>query len=98
MEVEFKDPDLDKLEVDASFTAGFSEAIVKAYRKAMAHIRAAADERTFYQRKSFHYEKLVGDREGQHSMMLNKQWRLILELHGAAPRKTVYVVEITDYH
>ena len=30
-------------------------------------------------------------------MRLNKQWRLIIELHGNAP-KTVHVVEITDYH
>ena len=52
MDVAFKAPALDRLETDAGFSAGFSDAIVKAYRKAMQHIRAASDERTFYARRS----------------------------------------------
>ena len=98
MDVSFKDQSLDRLETDATFSAGFSDSIVRAYRKAMQHVRAAADERTFYSRRSFRFEKLQGDREGQYSMRLNDQWRLIVELRGEAPRKTVHVVEIVDYH
>jgi proteic killer suppression protein len=98
MDVTFKDQSLDRLETDPAYSAGFSDAIVKAYRKAMQHIRAASDERTLYARRSFRFEKLRGDREGQHSMRLNDQWRLILEIHGEAPKKTIHVVEIVDYH
>jgi toxin HigB-1 len=98
MDVAFKDRSLDRLETDAGFSAGFSDAIVRAYRKAMQHIRAASDERTLYVRRSFRFEKLKGTREGQYSMRLNDQWRLILELGGQGPKKTVYVVQITDYH
>ena|SRR5689334_44780 len=98
MDVAFKDPALDRLETDAAFSAGFSDAVVKAYRKAVAHIRAASDERTFYARRSFHFEKLKGDRAGQHSMRLNDQWRLILEIQGEAPNKTIVIIEIVDYH
>jgi len=97
MDVTFKDPSLDRLETDASYSAGFGGDIVKAYRKAMQHIRAATDERTFWTRNSFRFEKLEDDRQGQYVMRLNKQWRLIIELHGKAP-KTVHVIEITDYH
>jgi proteic killer suppression protein len=97
MDVTFKDQSLDRLEVDATYSAGFGGDLVKAYRKAMTHIRAARDERTFYTRNSFRFEKLEDDRKGQYGMRLNKQWRLIVELHGNAP-KTVHVVEITDYH
>jgi toxin HigB-1 len=97
MDVTFKDQSLDRLETDAGYTAGFGSDVVKAYRKAMQHIRAARDERTFYARKSFHFEKLKG-REGQHSMRLNDQWRLVVELHGNAPNKVVHVVGIEDYH
>ena len=64
----------------------------------MEQIRAATDERTFYALKSLHFEKLKGDREGQHSMRLNVQFRLIVELRGTAPAKVVRIVEITDYH
>lgn len=98
MDVSFKDRSLDQLEEDASYDGGFSDAVVKAYRKRMQQIRAATDERTFYALKSLHFEKLKGDRDGQYSMRLNDQWRLIIELHGQAPNKIVHVVEIVDYH
>jgi proteic killer suppression protein len=98
MDVAFKDESLDRLETDARFSAGIGDAVVKAYRKRMQQIRAATDERTFYAFRSLRFEKLHGHREGQFSMRLSDQWRLIVELHGEAPRKTIYVVEIVDYH
>ena len=98
MDVTFKDSSLDRLETDANFSGGFGDGIVKAYRKAMQHIRAALDERTLYSRRSFKFEKLKGDREGQYSLRLNDQWRLIVELRGGNPQKTVHVIEIVDYH
>jgi proteic killer suppression protein len=45
----------------------------------MQTIRAAPDERVFYQLKSLHFEELLGNRSHQHSMRLNDQWRLIIE-------------------
>ena len=98
MDVTFKDQSLDRLEIDSAFSGGLGGDVVKAFRKAMQHIRAARDERTFYARKSLHFEKLKGDREGQYSMRLNDQWRLIVELHGGSPNKVVHVVQIVDYH
>lgn len=98
MDVAFKDQSLDRLETDAGYSAGFGDAVVKAYRKRMQQIRSASDERTFYAHRSLNFEKLKGSREGQYSMRLNDQWRLIVELRGDAPKKTVYIVEIVDYH
>jgi len=98
MEVEFDDDDLDRLETDPQFTAGFAQEVVRAYRKRMQQIRAFRDERDFLQLKSLHFEKLKGDRAGQHSVRLNLQWRLILEIRGDHPCKVVGIVEIVDYH
>ncbi len=98
MEVEFDDDDLDRLEIDPQFTAGFSQEIVRAYRKRMQQIRAFRDERDFMQLKSLHFEKLKGDRHGQHSVRLNLQWRLILEIRGNHPCKVIGIIEIVDYH
>ena len=98
MEVEFDDPDLDRLEVDATFDAGFAPAIVRGFRKVMQAIRAAPDERDLYRLKGLRFEKLKGKRRHQHSLRINDQWRLIVELRGEAPAKRVGVVEITDYH
>lgn len=98
MEVDFEDESLRKLEIDPAYDAGFSREIVKAFRKRMQMIRGAPDERDFYALRSLHFEKLVGDREGQHSMRLNKQWRLILRLEKREDGKVVVVISISDYH
>lgn len=98
MEVEFKDKDLDRLETDARFTAGYAAAVVSTYRKRLQIIRSAPDERDFHQLKSLRFEKLQGGRAHQHSMRLNDQWRLIVELRGKGQDKVVYVVGIEDYH
>jgi len=39
-------------------------------------------------------EKLTGDRQGQHSIRINDQWRICFRWH----RGDAYDVEITDYH
>ena len=39
-------------------------------------------------------EKLRGDREGQHSIRINDQWRICFTWREG----DVYDVEITDYH
>jgi len=97
MEVEFDDDDLDRLETDPQFTAGFSQEVVRAYRRRMQQIRAFRDERDF-KLKSLHFEKLKADRRGQHSVRLNLQWRLILAIRGDHPCKVIGIIEIVDYH
>lgn len=98
MDVEFDDDDLARLETDALFTAGLSSEVVRAYRKRMQQIRAFLDERDFYALKSLHFEKLKGNRDNQHSVRLNKQWRLVLEIRGEHPCKVIGIVEVVDYH
>ena len=95
MNIRFTDIDLDRLEVDAKFTAGWSQAIVRAYRRRINDIRAAADERD---RRAARFEKLKGKRSHQYSIRLNNQYRLILEIEGSLDSKTVVVVSIEDYH
>ncbi|NQW24686.1 MAG: type II toxin-antitoxin system RelE/ParE family toxin [SAR202 cluster bacterium] len=97
MEVRFASKNLEELECDAEATGGFSPAIVKAFRKRMQFIRAAPDERDFYAWKSLHFEKLEA-RPEQHSMRLNGQFRLIIELEIEEHTKTVVILGIEDYH
>jgi len=51
MEVEFADDELDRLETDPQFSAGFGREIIRGFRKAMQAIRAAADERDLFYSK-----------------------------------------------
>lgn len=97
-EVRFRDESLGTLERDARYSAGYSEAICKAFRKRMQQIRSAMDERDFYALKSLRFERLKGNRSHQHSMRLNDQWRLILELEGEGINKRLTIIAIEDYH
>jgi len=95
--VRFGDRKLERLEADAGYSAGFGWDIVKAFRKRMQFIRAAASERDFYAAKLLHFEKLSGAMAGQHSMRLNDQFRLVLRIEKE-PTKVVVIVELVDYH
>lgn len=97
MEVEFDDPDLDRLETDPQYGAGLVPGLVKGFRKAMQHIRAAADERDLYASRGFHFERLKG-RGNERSMRLNKQYRLILEIEDGKRGRRARVKKIEDYH
>ncbi len=96
MEIEFAD-DLDRLEVDARFTAGFGPDVVRGYRKALFALRAAVDQRDLY-RGGLRFEKLQGKREHQHSARLTKQWRLIIEIVSDSDGTRLKIMEIVDYH
>lgn len=97
MKVRFQDTEIEELEKTAG-DGGLATGVGRMFRKRMALIRAAADERDFYGLKSLHYEKLKGDRKHQRAMRLNDQWRLIVELEGDGLNRTVIVVGIDDYH
>ena len=98
MDVYFADDDLDRLEVEAGFTAGRSPAIVKAFRKRMQMIRAAVDEREFYKWRSLNFERLKGSRKHQWSMRLNDQFRLVVEIGRGSSTKSLRIICIEDYH
>jgi len=98
MHPRFACSDLERLEADASFTAGLPPAVVTAFRKRMQQIRAATDERDLYQLRSLRFERLKGKRKGQRSIRLNDQWRLIMSIEECEEGKVVVIMEVTDYH
>ena len=98
MEPEFSDDDLEQLATERDFTMGLPAGLVKAYRKRYHGILAAKDERDLYAMNSWRLEKLKGSRQHQHSMRLNDQYRLIIEIIGAGSEKRIRIVGIEDYH
>ena len=97
MDVQFADKDLEQIETDARATGGYSVAIVKAFRKRMQMIRAAPNERDFYEMKSLHFERMRSN-PNFHSMRLNDQFRLLIEIKSEPQARTVVIVGIEDYH
>ncbi len=98
MKVRFRDDTLQRLERDADFDAGYGIAVIRAFRKRVQFIRAAADERDLYAMKSLHFEKLKGKRSHEHSVRLNDQWRLVLRFEGNREQRVAVIVGIEDYH
>ena len=98
MEVEFIDADCDRLEVDGNFSAGLPGAVVSAYRKKLQFIRGAHDERDLYNWRGLNFEALKGDRSHQHSIRLNKQWRLIIEMKGKGVDKVIRIAGIENHY
>ncbi len=99
MHVEFTSDELRRLYEDVSYKPSrFGNDVVKAYRKKVGLLVAANDERDLININSLHYKKLVGNRAGQHSIRLNNQWRLILNVITADDDKTMLILEIVDYH
>lgn len=99
MRFRFSDGDLERLYSDGSFRhPRMGSDLTKQFRKTMQFIGSAADERDLRNYRGLRFEKLDGDRKGQHSVRLNDQFRLILELTVDGDERVVTVLELTDYH
>lgn len=72
--------------------------VVESFFDVMATIEAAVNESDIRAFKWSRYEKLKGDRQGQISLRLNDQYRLIIEIKKDANGKDIWVIEIADYH
>ncbi len=99
VQVEFEDDDLRRIYTEAAFHLPWmGPDLVKHFRRRMAVVAAASDERDLFAMRSLNLEKLVGNRAGQHSIRLNDQWRLILRFRTTDDGRTAVIVEVVDYH
>jgi toxin HigB-1 len=96
MKPEFDSADLDRLETDAAFTAGYETDLIRGFRKIMQTIRAAPDERTFYALRGLRFKKLDGKRQHQHSLRINNHSSLIVELRGKGSDRRIGIIAIED--
>jgi toxin HigB-1 len=98
MKVEFCDQRLPLVRTDRAAETKLPVSVIKSCREKLILLEAAPDERTLRNWKSLHYEKLSGDREGQRSIRLNKQWRLTFEFDDKMSPPTATILGVEDYH
>ncbi|MBI5282318.1 MAG: type II toxin-antitoxin system RelE/ParE family toxin [Candidatus Solibacter usitatus] len=98
MEIEFRNKKLALVETDQAAQTKLPAEVIASCRNKLVVLRAAPDERTLRNWKSLHYEKLTGDRAGQRSIRLNKQWRLVFVLDADETPQKIIVLDIEDYH
>jgi len=94
----FKNKKLEALYTEEKGAHKYSRGVVDAFVDVMSVISAAVDERDLRKLKGLRYEKLRGDRKGQHSIRLNDQFRLIVERGEDHQGKYLLIIGIEDYH
>ena len=94
----FVSDDLRNLYTKREGAADYGTEVVDAFFKVMAIIRNANDERDIRAMRSLNYEQLKGRRSHQHSLRLNRQWRLILERDKDEEGRFLWIIRIEDYH
>jgi len=98
MEIEFRDESLKLVETERAAETKLPAAVIDSLRDKLVVLRAAPDERTLRNWRSLHYEKLKGDREGQRSIRINKQWRLVFLIDTEQKPNKMTVLGVEDYH
>lgn len=98
MRVVYADGDLALIETDKAGATRLPVAVIKSARRKLTVLKAAMDDRSLRNWKSLHYEKLRGDREGQRSIRLNDQYRMVFELDEETEPPTITILAIEDYH
>ena len=79
---------------DGSVRKGFPADLVRRAQQLLTLVDAATSIEDLRSPPGNRLEKLTGDRQGQHSIRVNKQWRICFRWTEAGPED----VEITDYH
>ncbi len=97
MRIDFK-----KKKLKALYTEGKNahkyHGVVDDFFEVMTIIVAAKSEQDLYAFKGLRFEKLSGKREGQRSLRLNAQWRLIVILEEDEEGEYLLIIDIEDYH
>jgi proteic killer suppression protein len=68
--------------------------ILRAALRKLGHLDAAVSLQDLWSPPGNRLEALKGDRQGQHSIRINDQWRICFTWTDAGPED----VEIVDYH
>lgn len=89
----FKDKETEKL-FHGRFSSRLPQSIQRAAAIKLKILNASTVLETLRIPPSNYLEALRGDREGQHSIRINKQWRICFAWQG----NDAYDVEIVDYH
>jgi proteic killer suppression protein len=98
MRIVFATDELALIETDEAGTTRLPVAVIKSARRKLTVLRAATDDRSLRNWKSLRYEKLKGNREGQRSIRINDQYRMVFRLDDETIPPTITILSIEDYH
>jgi proteic killer suppression protein len=89
----FRDDHLERFWTEGRMR-GIPSEMRSALRRKLAMMAAATDLNDLRVPPANHLEALRGDRRGQHSIRVNRQWRLVFQWR----HETAWEIELVDYH
>ena len=98
MKIEFEDEGLARIWGGEAHKLGLPISVIKAARRKLVLLEQAPDERTLRNWKALNYKKLSGDREGERSVRVNDQYRIVFTLVETERPPIVRITEIGDTH
>jgi proteic killer suppression protein len=98
MRIEFADKDLERICTDEAHRLGLPFAVIKSARRKLIQLEAASDERDLRNLKGLNYKRLSGDREGQRSIRINDQYRIVFTMTDGEKPHVISILEIGDTH
>ena len=98
MRFEFSNKKLEALYTEEKGAKKYPPEVVDGFFEVVGIVNAANDERDIYAMHSLHYEKLRGDRSGERSLRINKQYRLIVTREEDEQGLYLIIHKIEDYH
>jgi len=72
--------------------------VFRAFVQKVQILANADSEADLYAIKSLHFEKRMGDRQGQRSIRLNKQFRLVFTIQKTDDGSMAWIIKVVDYH
>jgi proteic killer suppression protein len=98
LKVIFANKQLSLIETDKAGLTKLPVGVIKSARRKLTVLRSATDDRCLRNWKSLHYEKLKGNREGQRSIRINDQYRMVFEIDEETTPHEINILTIEDYH
>jgi len=98
MRIEYADDRLARICTGEAHKMGLPIAVIRAAQRKIILLEQSPDERTLRNWKSLNYKKLSGDREGQRSIRVNDQYRIVFELLEDERPPAIRILEIDDTH
>lgn len=98
MRIEFANDDLARICTDEAHRLGLPFSVIRGARRKLIQLEAAKDERDLRNLIGLRYKKLNGEREGQRSVRINDQYRIVFALRDDESPPTILILEIGDTH
>lgn len=97
MNVTYATRRLERLAHESSYRMGLPREVVTKFHMRLALIQSAPDENDLRELRGLSFKKLKNSPRGQYQIHLNKQYRVIFNIHTTNPR-TVEITFVGDPH